>query len=186
MTPADLTAATGTPAARAAIWAPALTATMQDWGITTPQRQAIFLAMTAEETGLYYWTEEIWNVLSPTRSQMGYEGRVDLGNTMRGDGYRFRGRGAPMLTGRAAYQAATDEMRVDFMTDPDLMAKLPYASDVAGWFWRWKGIEPSADAGNVQLATRLWNGGENGYVVRLGLFNRALPLLVAAASDTSA
>jgi putative chitinase len=43
-----------------------------------------------------------------------------LGNTVPGDGYRYRGRGYVQLTGRANYQKMTRVCGVDLVHDPDL------------------------------------------------------------------
>jgi hypothetical protein len=53
-----------------------------------------------------------------------------LGNTQRGDGFTFRGRGYPQTTGRANYQKLTDQFGVDFVTQPDLLLDPD---------WAWKG-----------------------------------------------
>src|SRR6185312_10129046 len=43
-----------------------------------------------------------------------------LGNTLSGDGYRFRGRGYVQLTGRANYVSAGSKLGVDLAANPDL------------------------------------------------------------------
>lgn len=48
-----------------------------------------------------------------------YEGRADLGNTMPGDGYRFRGRGLVQLTGRTNYRKMSPVAGVDLTANPD-------------------------------------------------------------------
>lgn len=49
-----------------------------------------------------------------------YEGRQDLGNTEKGDGRRFKGRGFPHLTGRRNYEWASRVTGQDMIADPSL------------------------------------------------------------------
>jgi len=63
-----------------------------------------------------------------------------LGNTVSGDGYRFRGRGYVQLTGRRNYALASKKLGVDFVADPDraiepnLAANIIVAGMSEGWF----------------------------------------------------
>ena len=49
-----------------------------------------------------------------------YDGRADLGDTIKGDGYRFRGRGHVQLTGRRNYGVFSKLLGVDLLANPDL------------------------------------------------------------------
>jgi putative chitinase len=71
---------------------------MREFEVTTPLRQAAFLAQLAHESGQFRFMEEIWG---PTPAQRRYEGRRDLGNIQPGDGFRYKGRGPIQITGRA-------------------------------------------------------------------------------------
>jgi predicted chitinase len=80
---------------------------------------------------------EIWG---PTKAQIGYEGRKDLGNTVMGDGKRFMGRGYVQITGRRNYQKASLLTGRDLIATPDLAldpaiaAKIIVHGMVNGWF----------------------------------------------------
>lgn len=72
---------------------------MSEFKINNSVRIAAFLAQIAVESGCLRYSEEI-------ASGEAYEGRKDLGNTQKGDGVRYKGRGLIQLTGRHNYRKA--------------------------------------------------------------------------------
>lgn len=49
-----------------------------------------------------------------------YDGRKTLGNTAKGDGYKYRGRGYIQLTGKANYKKFAEILQLDLVAKPDL------------------------------------------------------------------
>lgn len=133
-------------------------------GITTPARVAAFLAQLAHESCGFQFLEEIWG---PTDVQRRYEGRKDLGNTVKGDGYRYRGRGWIQLTGRANYQQYGFKLGLPLAEQPDLAARPDVAARVAARYWQDRGLNALADAGDFEAITRKINGGLNGWEDRV-------------------
>jgi putative chitinase len=130
--------------------------------IDTPLRQQHFLATIAHESDHFHTTTEY-------ASGAAYEGRKDLGNIQKGDGRRFKGRGLIQLTGRFNYKAASDEFKEDFVTDPDLVARFPWAALVSGWFWHKNAINKHADKDDCHAVCKVVNGGLNGINSRITL-----------------
>ena len=71
---------------------------MAEFAISTPLRQAHFLAQVAHESGEMRYTKEL-------ASGKAYEGRKDLGNTVKGYGVKYKGRGFLQVTGYYNYKA---------------------------------------------------------------------------------
>lgn len=90
--------------------------------------QAYMLATTYHETGHTMWPV----VERGSRSYFDkYEtGRLKriLGNTQKGDGYRYRGRGFVQITGRDNYTRCGAKIGVDLANDPDKALDLHVAS----------------------------------------------------------
>ncbi len=170
MTPEKLAAAIGCPLERAKKWAAALTSAMDAYGITSPARQAAFLAQVGHESGRLAYVKELWG---PTPAQARYEGRQDLGNKIKGDGFRYRGRGLIQITGRANYSQCGLALAVNFVNNPELLEEPIYASISAAWFWRTNGLNEMADAGEFEKITRRINGGVNGLAERKALWENA-------------
>ena len=79
------------------------------------KRVAAFIAQIGHESGQLVYAREIWG---PTPAQAKYEGRKDLGNTVPGDGFKYRGRGLIQITGRANYAACGEPLGLDRINQP--------------------------------------------------------------------
>lgn len=170
MTPQVLASALQIPLARATVWADPLSAAMALYAIDSDLRQAAFLAQVGHESGRLVYTRELWG---PTSAQQRYEGRVDLGNTQPGDGFRYRGRGLIQVTGRANYQSAATALALPLLDQPELLEQPSAAALSAAWFWNSHNLNALADAGDFETITRRINGGLNGQDDRLALWNSA-------------
>jgi putative chitinase len=147
---------------------------MSRYGIVGTARVAAFIAQVGHESGQLRYVREIWG---PTAQQAGYEGRSDLGNTVKGDGSRYRGRGLIQVTGRSNYAACGEALGLDLINKPELLELPQNASMSAAWFWSTRGLNTLADQGEFVKITRRINGGVNGLADRQALYEKALKVL---------
>lgn len=160
--------------------------TFLKYGITTQNRIAHFLSQLAHETlGFTKFVENTnyttasrlvevfpsYFTLSQAQQYVGkpiaianrvYANRLGNGNEASGDGYKYRGRGFIHLTGKANYQAYKIYSGVDVVNNPDLASRIDIALDIAGWYWKTRNINASADNNDVVAVTKKVNGGTNG------------------------
>lgn len=158
----------------AGVFVPVLNAAMVHYQIIGPKRVAAFIAQIGHESGQLKFVKEIWG---PTAAQAKYEGRKDLGNTVAGDGSKYRGRGLIQITGRANYIACGEALSLELIQQPELLEKPQHACMSAAWFWATKGLSTLADAGQFDKITQRINGGQNGAADRQELYARALKVL---------
>lgn len=125
----------------------------------SPLCLAHFIAQTAHESGGYRFMAEIWG---PTKAQVRYEGRADLGNTHAGDGKRYMGRGVLQITGRANYRKYGDLIGLPLEVQPDLAAQPRTGLHIACEYWKQNGLNALALSDNLEAITRKVNGGRNG------------------------
>ncbi len=153
-----------------------LSATMAEYDISTPVRQAAYLAQIGHESGGLKWFHELWGK-EPTPAQKRYEPPGDLamtlGNIMPGDGKRYAGRGPIQITGRYMYRLIGEKMRLDLEDNPALLDDPETACRSSGAFWQLKNCNVYADAGNFLGLTKRINGGTNGYTDRLNRWANA-------------
>lgn len=134
------------------------------YSITTPLRQAHFLAQCCWESGHLTTTTEL-------DSGREYDGRRDLGNTHPGDGPKFKGRGLIQNTGRANYAALGAKLGQNFLVNTPLLAQFPWAALAAGQYWHDRNINAAADRDDIVAVTKLVNGGKNGLAGREALLH---------------
>ena len=134
--------------------------TFQRFKIITPIQQLCFLAQVGHESGGLYYTEEI-------ASGDAYEGRLRLGNTQKGDGRKFKGRGLIQITGRANYTSLSNELQINCVDEPTLLGaknvslcteiQLKNAALCAGWFWNKQKLNSLADKIDLKKAIDVGN-----------------------------
>ena len=160
-----------------------LNATMEEFGINTPKRQAAFLAQLAHESGSLRYVQEI-------ASGAAYDNRADIGNT-RPDaialaelagttpGRYYKGRGLIQITGFDNYLACSRALLRDdaLVKNPAMLERADLACRSAGWYWDSRRLNAFADAGQFETITRKINGGLNGQADRLAHYQRALSVL---------
>ena len=90
-------------------------------------------------------------------------GRLNLGNVLPGDGWRFRGRGCLQTTGRRNH--ARFALTLGVPLDDALLARMETregAADSAAAWWAASGCRVPAAAGDIGAVRRLVNGGALG------------------------
>jgi predicted chitinase len=167
---------------RIADFTPSLVAAMKEFGIDQNlRRAAAFIAQLAHESGQFRYMQELWG---PTDAQKRYEPPSDLarrlGNTQKGDGFRFRGRGPIQVTGRANYEKYGKLLGIDLVNDPDQASTPQVGFRLAGLFWDRNGLNALADANDFVGITKRINGGTNGLADRQQFYDRALQVLATA------
>ena len=142
----------------AGVFVPVLNAAMGHYQIVGAKRVAAFIAQIGHESGQLKYVKEIWG---PSAAQAKYEGRKDLGNTVAGDGSKYRGGGLIQITGRANYMACGEGLGLDLIKQPELLEKPQHACMSAAWFWATMGLSTLADTGQFDKITQRINGGQN-------------------------
>ncbi len=109
-----------------------------------------------------------------------YANRMGNGDEKSGDGYKFRGRGALQLTGKANYQAFSDYLKnPEIMKNPDLVST-DFAFESALFFFQrnklWT-ICLKVDDASITALTKRINGGVNGLEHRIALTKKYYALL---------
>lgn len=153
----------------------------------TPVQAAHFFAQTAHESGnfkafsenLNYSEDGLLRVFpkyfdaikarqysrQPERiANRVYANRMGNGDEASGDGWRYRGRGALQLTGKANYKDFADWLGKSI--DPNNVAD-DYAFDSAQYFFDknklWSVCDKSVDDATILALTRRINGGTHGF-----------------------
>ncbi|MEE9923957.1 MAG: glycoside hydrolase family 19 protein [Brucella anthropi] len=161
-------------------------------GIDQPHRLAQFLPQILHESGAFKYDREVWG---PTPAQKRYDTRTDLGNTPQadGDGFLFRGRTGIQITGRSNTVAFRDWCRKlmagtavkvpDFEKNPDAMLTDPWEGLGPLWYWDTRKLNVYADKGDIEMITKLINGGLNGYQDRLDWYTKTALVLLGYGRD---
>lgn len=188
-------------------WLLAMISEMPRWDIVGPDRVSAFLGqighesrgLTALDEQLYYTDEkrvrailgrhfdpldidDAWGYLrQPERfANRVYANRMGNGDEASGDGYRFRGRGPIMRTGRDAYREDRGALGHDLITDPDAMSRTPAIGCAAACrYWLVNHCNELSDRGDIDGITRKVNGGHIGLKERVELTADALRVLAA-------
>jgi len=129
---------------------------------------ASFLAQCAHETNEYRNLVEVGD----NNKWLSYERKKSLGNTQKGDGFKYRGRGYIQLTGRYNYRIAGQELGIPLEKQPELAADPEIAAKIAIWFWK-KRVQPNViNYKDVKSVTTPINPGLNGLESRSNKFER--------------
>ena len=148
---------------------------LETYNINNKLRIAHFLGQLGKESDHFNTYEEY-------ASGDAYEGRRDLGNTKRGDGRRYKGRGPIQITGRFNYRKYGQKLGVDLEDNPQLATDPRIGLMIAGQYWYDHGLNALADRDDGKQITRKINGGYNGLKERLELTERAKHILDHAVS----
>jgi len=124
-----------------------------------------FLGQLAHETGSFKYDYEL---ITQDTANRNYGDR--MGNNLPGEGFKFRGRGAIMLTGKNNYTAFSKSMNDPEILDrPNVVAE-KYYFECAKWFFDtnnlWRYCTKLSDD-NIRQLTRRINGGYNGLQDRI-------------------
>lgn len=180
------------------VFVPALNTAMGKYQIITRERIAAFIAQVGHESTQLTAMVENLNY-SATALQKTWPNRFTpelavqyarqperianvvygsrLGNSEKGDGWKYRGRGLIQLTGKTNYRQCGEALGVDLLARPELLETPVYATLAAAWFWSVNGLNTLADTGDIIAITKRINGGTNGQADRQELYERALKVL---------
>ncbi len=142
-----------------------------------------FLAQILHESGMLERTVENLNYTTPERIKAVWPSRFPsvadaapfvrnpralankvyggrLGNTGPDDGFKYRGRGLIMVTGKDNYARLGKILDVDLLNNPERLA-VPYVALKSAIAW-WEGNVPDSIMGDIVKVTKKVNGGTVG------------------------
>ena len=133
------------------------------------------LGQLKHESGDFNYMEEI-------ADGSAYEGRKDLGNTKKGDGKKYKGRGPIQVTGRNNYKKIYEEFFVpnglgeyNIVENPELGNDPKIGSLMTiGWLYTNPKAIEALNNHDTKAATKAINGGLNGLSNRTEITNRLL------------
>ena len=171
------------PADRAADHAAALEAARKQGEIVGGLRVAHFLAQIGHETAGFRALEENMRYTKPdvldriftavrgaddaaaliadgpeAIGNRVYAGRMGNGDEDSGDGYRYRGRGFLMITGKTRYAEVERDSGLPLVRRPELLGEAKTAAQAAAAYWLKNAINTAADRDDIETVTLLVNG----------------------------
>lgn len=181
-------------------WVKAMNVAFRKYDISTPVRQAAFIAQCGHESG--GWSTLVENLNYSAKSlnavfpkyfmkagrnaeeyahqpekiaNIVYADRMGNGDTASGDGFRYRGRGPIQITGKSNYAAFNASFGADVINRPDLVQENKEIALMAAiWFWNTNDLNKLADVQDIKAMTKRINGGYIGLEDRISQFNRVM------------
>ncbi|MBJ8754119.1 glycoside hydrolase family 19 protein [Citrobacter koseri] len=203
MNKSQFQAAAGISAELAARWFQPVSMAMTEFGITTAEDQAMFIAQVGHESGGFsriienlnysadgllatfgkYFTPQTAQQYGRTAAhpadQKGIANTVyanRMGNIEQNDGWNYRGRGLIQITGHDNYRDCGAGLNTDLLLVPQLLEQDEYAARSAAWFFSSKGC--LKHSGDIVAVTKAINGGTNGLDDRKARYEKAKSVLV--------
>jgi len=115
-------------------------------------------------------SERVYGLGNPKKAK-------ELGNTVAGDGFLYRGNGVLQTTGRDAHRRMGKPFGLDFENNPELVTAPEHALKPALKEWSDNNLNHFADQNDIRTITKRINGGLNGFTDRKAFFAKLLPLL---------
>lgn len=183
------------------VWLSAAIAEMPRWNIDTETEVASFLSQLAHESSEFTHLEENLNYSAERLTQVWpsrfpkieiamsyarnperlanyvYANRIGNGPSTSGDGWRFRGRGPVMITGRTNYAACAKGIGEDLIGQPELLLTPRIGMRSACWYWKSRGLDAHDDDDDALAETRIVNGGTHGLAQRQAYFNKLMQVM---------
>lgn len=203
MNKSQFQAAAGISAELAARWFQPVSMAMTEFGITTAEDLAMFIAQVGHESGGFsriienlnysadgllatfgkYFTPQTAQQYGRTAAhpadQKGIANTVyanRMGNIEQNDGWNYRGRGLIQITGHDNYRDCGAGLNTDLLLVPQLLEQDEYAARSAAWFFSSKGC--LKHSGDIVAVTKVINGGTNGLDDRKARYEKAKSVLV--------
>lgn len=204
MNKSQFQAAAGISAELAARWFKPVSTAMVEFGITSADDQAMFIAQVGHESGGFsriienlnysvngllatfgkYFDAESAEKYGRTSehpanqqaiANIVYANRMGNGYPGSNDGWNYRGRGLIQITGRDNYRDCGAGLKTDLLLVPQLLEQDEYAARSAAWFYVSKGCLKRT--GDITAVTKIINGGTNGLDDRKSRYEKAKSVL---------
>lgn len=200
LTSGSLAQAYGIPLSIANAWYPSIMDSVHQYRLTSEKEVLYLIAQMAYETSLFRRVREVMNYTTPERilavfgkyvmpgeaklfvrqpeklANRVYANRNGNGPESSGDGYRYRGGGGIMLTGKANYRRYGSACNADMVHEPALIEQMYHACGSAAWFWVDHDLGRFAAKDDVTGMTKAIVGSSESAVKRSKLYNDLLTL----------